>query len=595
MKKTTFIIFGIFLIILGYYYFFEIKKKPKSEINEIFFTIEQKNIDKFSIKYGNVFISCKKEKDQWVLTDPLKDNADSDMVKKIFEEIANLFYYEKIEKDQIKNASLFGFSNPQLEFNFWTKEKKETIFIGENSAIGQCVYLKKNQDENIYLVGKEILFILRQDKASLRNKKILSFKKDDVINLKIIYPKKNIEVVKKSVGKWDLIFPLQIKADKYVIDNIFTILENLEAIQFIPYSESNFKYYNLNKPEIKIILNLKENEIKEISFGVREKLELVPSYAPVEIRNKKIKVKEVYAKVKGKEEIFAVNESIIQELTKDSEIFQDKKVFDFKLEEIDKVCLIYPNQEFICTKKNEEWNLEKPIKALADKYVVEEIIRNMVSLKAEKIIENVKDLSKYKFDKQIILQGKNQKFVLFLGNKKNEKESVYGLNEAEKNKVFTIEKWMETCLTNKDLISLREKSIFNFKKDDVESFKIKYLSKSISGIKKNETNWQIKINRKKNIESATINLFLDSLSRLRANEFITDNLKPLSEYQLNLPQMIISLEIKEKKQKVILIGKFIEDKKSYYAQIEKTKEIFCLPFYQIEDIQEKIINLEKEN
>ncbi|MFH1612896.1 MAG: DUF4340 domain-containing protein [bacterium] len=593
MKKNTFIILGIFFILLGYYYFFEAKKTKTELINKNLFTVKQENIDKFSIKHSNISIICKKEKDQWLLINPLKDNADINMVKKILEEITNLSYHKKISKKEIKKTSLFGFSNPQLEFNFWNKGTKETLFIGENTPIEGYVYVKKNKDENIYLVGEEILFTLRQDAISLRNKKVLFFKKDDVVRIKIEYPKKNIEAIKKTEKKWDLISPLQTKADKYIIDNVFTTLENLEIMEFIPYSENNFKYYNLDKPKIKITLELKGNEVKKISFGLREKLESAPSYAPPEVQKQKIKNKEVYAKVEGKEEIFAVNEWTIEELTKDAEIFQDKRVFDFEFEEIHKICLIYPNQEFICTKKNKEWYLEKPIKTLADKYVIEEIIRNVSNIKAKKNIENVNNLSKYGFDKQIILEGKNQKIVFFLGNKKDEKV-VYGLNEAEKNKVFTMEEWTTTNLTNKDLISLREKNVFNFKKENVNSFKIKYLSKTISGIKKNEKIWQIKINRKKrNIESATINLFLDSLSNLRTNEFIKDNLKPLSEYQLDSAKIVISLEIGKKQQKVILIGKPTENKESYYAQIEKIKEIFCLPFYQIKDIEKKIIDLEK--
>jgi hypothetical protein len=109
---------------------------------------------------------------------------------------------------------------------------------------------------------------------------------------------------------------------------------------------------------------------------------------------------------------------------------------------------------------------------------------------------------------------------------------------------------------------------------------------------KEKKDWQIIEPKRKKIKKEKITSLFNKLNQLRVKKFIREKIKPLPEYGLDTPKVVVSLNLEETtEQKTILIGKQTTDKENYYAKLKKETEIVLLPARQVKELKKKMVEI----
>ena len=296
----------------------------------------------------------------------------------------------------------------------------------------------------VLLTGAYIYFYERKtpttEERKEKEKKIFDFKSEEVKKLSL---KKGeyLIVCEKKDGKWQMVKPLKVKADKSEIERILSRLEFLEAQRRL--KEDNEKIekqkFGLDNPRIEVTINLKD---KPLTL-------LLGDNCPVGGN--------MYAMCKGKEEILIVRKGIFNDLNKKIEDFRDRQVVEVDKFKTSKLLIESGGEILECRKEDEKWRITNPIQARGDSEKIEKILDKLNNLKVEDFIsEDPAEMEKYGLSSPkltaTIWEGDSSRSVIF--------------GTPEENKVYAKRKAFD--------------SIYSVKEDIIAALTVETLKKDLS-------------------------------------------------------------------------------------------------------------------
>jgi hypothetical protein len=257
--------------------------------------------------------------------------------------------------------------------------------------------------------------------------------------------------------------------------------------------------------------------------------------------------------------------------------FRQKDVFRFERDEVRNIRLRTKKRQWEILKKEDEWHFEKPVKALAEKSKIDDILDSLSNLKAEEFIseeKNEEEQKKHKMDKPeyeitLGMPLANQEVTFFL--QKNE-DKIYATTSLS-SKIISAE---DTILSNleKETDELREKEVADFY--SWEAYRV-YLKKEmfeLEVLKDEEGKWRFETPEKEAADGEKVMKFIRKMESLEADEFIDPPLS-LKDYSLDNPQAEIKIWTKEDddpekiKEIAILVGS--EDKEAKKVVVKNAK------------------------
>ena len=180
--------------------------------------------------------------------------------------------------------------------------------------------------------------------------------------------------IKKLDGNWKID---GIKVDVEKVDNILSVVLNREGKNYELVSQNPNRFTDLNVSSTSAKLTLKS--------GTAEKLTLIignSSYPGTFVRPKK------------ENNVYLTAQSLNNVSTTDRQSYFDKALFTFQQSSIQKISINNGKESYILTKTDNKWKLENTNKD-ADESKLNELLSNLQSLKADKVIENPRDKSGY--------------------------------------------------------------------------------------------------------------------------------------------------------------------------------------------------------
>ncbi len=263
------------------------------------------------------------------------------------------------------------------------------------------------------------------------------------------------------------------------------------------------------------------------------------------------------------------------------------KLYILKPDSIDKIILKRHNKVFEFNKKDNIWYLSQPVKEMADKSEIQNIIDNFSELQFDRLVENdAKDLKKYGLNKpeiRLILYSNNKKIKEILIGIKNEMDSSSYTKTGDENKVVLIASYRRDYL-EKELFDYRDKSITDFNTVDAESIEFTYKKINYSFVKKNK-DWYMEKPIKSLAKESVIEALLSDISGLEAKSFLENKENvDINKYNFNKPELNLTIKLKNNKFIEIKISK----KDDKYYIISNTKQYVC-------EISKDILNGLKDN
>lgn len=299
--------------------------------------------------------------------------------------------------------------------------------------------------------------------------------------------------------------------------------------------------------------------------------------------------------------VFILLLAVVILLEQHSEKVQEKKaaaekLTDFKASEIEKLSLKKEDGSVITLKRDdqEHWQIVEPLEAEADEYEANSLAENFASLRLDKVVdEQATDLGLYEIPKKEVwlwLKGQAEPVVIQIGMENPLDNTLYG-RRADRQQVVLLPSYLRYSL-DKKIFDLRKKDVLKFETAKVQSIELR--SKDINWkVRKDGDTWQFVKPLAALASRYQVDNLLDSLSGLRAREFLAEEKDPdkLKQYGLDRPEFTVVLGLQESQELIFLINrkdnKVIATNSLARKIIEADSQIATDLGKKIEDLREK--------
>lgn len=381
--RSTGLLLVIFAALLAYVYFFEIKGKEKAEARKEqeskLLAFEKDSLKALELKPEG--IRFKKEKDQWLIVEPVRSKTETWQVNGLINSIADA-KKERVVASGRNAFADFGLAPARHELILHYNGRTDTVWVGEKSPTGSYVFAAVSGDSQVYATHTLLLTNADKELFDFRDKTILSFETNNVERLKIENPKATIEARKEGDDWYILDGERKILADDGKISQILSTVRNAKAKKFVEETPANLNKYGLTKPGYRLELSVSgDGGLHTLIVGNREN----GTY---------------YARDVSRDPVFTVDSSTVHKLDVSLWDLREKKLADFYSYQVDYLELQLPDTTFVCEKDSAgDWHVLQPVKGKAKNWKISSITSSASTLRAQKIVEEEpKLLKKYGLD-----------------------------------------------------------------------------------------------------------------------------------------------------------------------------------------------------
>ena len=240
MKLKKVLIFLItFVVLVGIYLIMENpfgskKEEVKKEVL-LFANFKPENQVKIEISYDKKNVLLKKKNDKWLLIKNEKDYpADEKAVKEVLDKVKNFNKKDIISKNPKKQKLFEVTKGKGVEVKIFDKNNKMTahFFVGKAAPDFFSTYVRKEGSSEVVVAKGYLPSVFKKEVNDWRDKQIFKFDKENVAKISIKSKEKEIVLIKADTGKWNIVKPEKMKAEKKKVYEFLREISDLKAISF---------------------------------------------------------------------------------------------------------------------------------------------------------------------------------------------------------------------------------------------------------------------------------------------------------------------------------------------------------------------------
>lgn len=507
----------------------------------------------------------------WRFSEPIHDGirplpkADAKKIEQLLTKLIERKIKRRIAKPD--DLTKYGLDEPQIRYTVWTNDKSREFLIG-NKGISFSVYAKEATEDSVITIEHTVLEYLSKTPADLRAHTIFDFQLDKVTQIALNYPARSIVCERRpEKGEWQIIKPIQTKADRNAIDKFLGRLGELKVDFFEKVEKFNVTF--------ELVVSI-ENAQTVLQLGDK-----IP------------KTNRVYAQLKDELSFFSIRADAAAELTKTLYDLRDKQVLDFQRTDVTKFVIERPDVKIVCERdQKDEWSIVEPINVKADKDLIEYFLFRLDALEAKKFLGNpadLKNLRKYGLKSpsiNVTLLEKSGVFVLQIGAQKDDILYVIADSPQSDQAFLVANDILE--IVGKNPSDFRDKRITDFYSGDVVELRLDYDDKLIV-CKKYGNDWRIATPVNVDADDIKVNSMLYILNKIRAKKFVPEH------RSLTDPQLLAVVKLNDDTVYTLLIGA-TADENSAYAKMKEFEGAFTVARAIVEKLKRSVDELgEKGN
>lgn len=294
--------------------------------------------------------------------------------------------------------------------------------------------------------------------------------------------------------------------------------------------------------------------------------------------------------------------------TKDLEE-SENQLFKIDTEEVTGLEITNVHGLFIFKKNGNHWEIEQPVKTVADGATIDGIISQIAFAQPQRTIKidgSDKDAANLKewgllptpAERVVIHTADSKKyFELLVGRKTAISDSVYARASGRKNEsVRVIPNTVKQAL-QKDLSDFRSRNVFDFDQDKVTKIALKIADTPTAPGQQCEVDlkdgkWTLQLPLVARASDTDVQALLGKILGERAVDFVTDDASNLSQYGLTSPSATLSVSLKPDEDIVLQIGSAVPDKPDQvYAQRLKSNSVFTLTRSSVDELLKAVPNV----
>jgi len=330
--------------------------------------------------------------DEWYVTAPFEGLVDPDTAEAMMKTFVELKPSHRADADA--SAKEYGLDNPTMKVTGALSNGKQIeIVLGEDTPVGAKVYARISDKHGLYLVPSLFRTDMDKEPDKIRDKKLARFEKEDVRQVTFTNESGTILARKQTRGEdvtWTLTSGGEYEGDEWSITSAFGRIADVEAKLFAD-KPGDLKAYGLDKPRAQCQLQLKDGKSFEVLVGKQ----ITRSIKTSEYGEAEEEKELVYVMRKGRPEVLLVESSLFDDLNKDLMALRDKRIMDFARDDVRTVKVTSKDGlDFTVIRAGDDWKLQKPEVADAQKSKIDNILWTLSDLEAKEYLGAGLDLKK---------------------------------------------------------------------------------------------------------------------------------------------------------------------------------------------------------
>lgn len=377
--------------------------------------------------------------------------------------------------------------------------------------------------------------------AQRQAQNVVSLKTDEIEGIIIQNGDQKTEL-KRHDKKWRLESPVKDQADSMAVENLLSDVDSWPKDATITAKEidadkNGLTEYGLNKPKLRLKL-VGTGAPPEILFGKDAALE-----------------GKMYVRFDNSKQTYVVSQSVRKDIEKKPDDFRDKKLTDLTTSQVNRVVVKTRAGEMEMERKNDHWDLLRPLRARADDQKIGDLIAQVTNAQIQQFVADDKgDLNAYGLTEprgSIILFPESDKTVanrpdgasgddrgqmLQIGAASDKaKDQVYA-RFAPRGFVYALPKKIESILELKP-DDLRDRHLARIDRDNLDRLTINPSGKSKIVLARNDESWTIATSKNMAANSDEVRRLLDTLTDEKVSKFVENVASNLSKYGLDKPSL----------------------------------------------------------
>ena len=321
---TSTILLIVVLAGLGAYIYFVDSKQPAgtlgpagviSEVKTKVFTVEADKIEEIRITADKETSLVKKVNGTWQIVEPVQSEADQTEASGLATSIAGVEVNRVVEENAADLAT-YGLADPRVKVAFKGADGAAgELHIGERTATESDLYAVKAGEKRVFLVPSFQDSSFNKKPFDLRDKRILTVKRDDIDSLEI--SGETSLQLSRTGTEWNVRRPVEARGDYSAIEGVLTRIASANMTKIVEQAPAGgsiapdvLTKYGLDKPALTVTVSAGSTKAA-LAIGKEDDGTL-------------------YARDLSRPIVFAVDPTLAADLKKPADEYRNKNVFEFR-------------------------------------------------------------------------------------------------------------------------------------------------------------------------------------------------------------------------------------------------------------------------
>ncbi len=251
---------------------------------------------------------------------------------------SSVFPSDKLVDENASDLIQYGLDPPQVVVEVKSKGgKTDRVHLGDDAPVGSQVYAAKPGSRKVYTVAKYLRDGVTKSVNDLRDKRLLLVDEGKVTRIEVVRKGESFEFGRNGKNEWQIVKPQPMRADNLAVEELFR-------------KAKEAKYEAVPTPE-----QAKKDLAAFGSAAAVATLRVTDAKGTQLLEVRKAKDNSYYARAAAG--VFKVQEELGGGLDKALEEFRNKKLFEFGLDEPQRIEVKNNGKATLLEKKGEDWLL----------------------------------------------------------------------------------------------------------------------------------------------------------------------------------------------------------------------------------------------
>jgi len=361
--------FFLFVIVLGlgaYIWFYEqhgMSAEERREMMRRAFDLPVEHITRIGIRTPEYETEVfRAENGEWRMREPEGARAAEPLIRQTLSRLRNLGRGELITpadmRERGQTLADFGLAVPRLVLSLQTPAETREYRIGDPNPLGNALYVKEEQTQNVMLVSSDLVEILPSDAHAFRDRDLFPLHMPDVSALTLIDTERAARLLKTD-GHWRFMEPVNAPADESRVTALLAKLGSARIDGMLNRPDTGEDYGFVDGSDV-IRLRTPSTEVPyEVTIGgdVPDKPDLC------------------YARISGQEGLVLVSKGLRQLARTETAALRDRRLVTLETEAMEAVEVAHPDRLLRIARAEDGWRVTSPVKMAASGARVQQMIQ----------------------------------------------------------------------------------------------------------------------------------------------------------------------------------------------------------------------------